>query len=70
MSIWLAKLAVDRWRQAEGCNEGQGADADPLVLITETAHGPRIDAANRAGLAAGAPARHHPANAPTMTPAT
>ena len=54
MAIWLASLALDRWRHAEGCEAGQGADADPLVLITETAHGPRVDAANQAGVAAGA----------------
>ena len=54
MAIWLARLAVDRWRQAEACKRGGGADAEPVVLIAETAHGPRIDAANDAGLAAGA----------------
>jgi protein ImuB len=54
MAIWLARLAIDRWRLSEDCEEGQGADAAPLVLITETAHGQRIDAANRAGTEAGA----------------
>lgn len=54
LSVWLAGLPIDRWRQSEGCSEGQGADVEPLVLISETAHGPRIDAANRAGLEAGA----------------
>jgi protein ImuB len=54
MAIWLARLAVDRWRQAEGCQRGEGADAGPVALIAETAHGPRITAANDAGLAAGA----------------
>ena len=54
MAIWLARLAVDRWRQAEGCARGQGADAEPVALVAETAHGPRITAANDAGLAAGA----------------
>lgn len=54
LSIWCARLAIDRWRHGQGCAEGEGADADPLVLITETAHGPRIDAANGAGQAAGA----------------
>jgi protein ImuB len=50
MAIWLARLAVDRWRH----NAGGSADAEPVVLIAETAHGPRIEAANHAGLAAGA----------------
>ena len=62
MAIWLARLAVDRWRQAEACPEpgrrgcalGQGADAGPVALVAETAHGPRIAAANDAALAAGA----------------
>lgn len=54
MAIWLPRLAIDRWRLAEGLNPGEGADAHPLALIAETAHGPRITAANDAGLAAGA----------------
>ena len=54
LSIWLARLAIDRWRLLEGCSEGEGADAQPIALVTDTAHGPRIDAANRAGLDAGA----------------
>ena len=54
LSIWLASFAIDRWRIAEGCDRGEGADAAPLVLITETAHGPRIAAANIAARQAGA----------------
>jgi len=54
MAIWLSRLAVDRWRLVEACKPGEGADAEPTVLISETAHGPRIEAANDAGLAAGA----------------
>ena len=62
MAIWLSRLAVDRWRQAEACPEpgrrggkrGEGADAEPVALIAETAHGPRITATNDAALAAGA----------------
>jgi len=50
LSVWLSRLAVDRWCH----NAGEGADADPLVLTSETAHGPRIEAANDAALAAGA----------------
>jgi protein ImuB len=53
MAIWLPRLAIDRWRHAENCAEGEGADAHPTALIGETAHGPRIAALNRAGLAAG-----------------
>jgi len=54
MAIWLARLAVDRWRHAEGCKCGEGADAEPVALIGETAHGLRIDAVNDTGLMAGA----------------
>jgi protein ImuB len=50
LSIWLSRLAIDRWRHSAG----EEADAEPTVLTAETAHGPRIEAANQAGLAAGA----------------
>jgi protein ImuB len=69
MAIWLPRLAVDRWRQAEGCARGEGADAEPLALITETAHGPRIDQAHDAGLAAGARPGMAVADARTLCPA-
>src|SRR5688572_11502915 len=57
MAIWLTQLAVDRWRRLEacpersrrGCAKGEGADAEPVALIAETAHGPRIEASNDAG---------------------
>src|SRR3546814_4473188 len=54
MAILLPRLAIDRWRHTEHCRKGEGADARPTVLIEETAHGPRIAAANDAGLAVGA----------------
>ncbi len=62
MAIWLVRLALDRWRQAEpcpepgrsGCDAGEGADAAPVVLIAETQHGPRLTAANAAAAATGA----------------
>jgi protein ImuB len=69
MAIWLSRLAIDRWRLAEGCAAGEGADAEPLVLIAETAHGPRIDAANNAGLAAGARPGMRLADARALCPA-
>jgi protein ImuB len=68
MSVWLPRLAIDRWRLAENCAPGEGADADPLALITETAHGPRIDAANAAGLVAGARPGMMLADARTLCP--
>jgi protein ImuB len=81
MAIWCARLAIDRWRLVEGCpkdgaedetavgaGEGEGADARPFALITETAHGPRIAAANRAALAGGARAGMMLADARTLCP--
>ena len=49
MAIWCTNLAIDRWRLAEGLERGEGLDAAPLALIEDTAHGPRIAAANAAG---------------------
>jgi protein ImuB len=54
LSIWLARLSVDRWRRAHAPEAQAAADSAPTALILETAHGPRITAANDAGLAAGA----------------
>lgn len=68
LAIWCARLALDRWRLAEACGEGEGADAAPLALVTETAHGPRIDAANAAAHAAGAQAGMRLADARALCP--
>lgn len=68
LSIWLAAFAIDRWRLTEGCARGQGADAQPLVLITETAHGPRIAATNNAARASGARIGTMLADARTLCP--
>ena len=66
LAIWCARLSVDRWRLSQGPEKGSngtqehtdgptgGQDHGPLVLITETAHGPRIHAANRHARDAGA----------------
>ncbi len=51
--MWLARLSVDRWRLSHASEERAAADAAPTALILETAHGPRITAANDAGLVAG-----------------
>lgn len=68
LAIWCARLSIDRWRLAEGLSEGEGADAAPLALITETAHGPRITTANTAGLTAGAQPGTMLADARTLCP--
>ncbi|MBW8785706.1 MAG: DNA polymerase Y family protein [Novosphingobium sp.] len=69
LAIWLARLAIDRWRLAEGLAPGEGADPAPLALIAETAHGPRIVAGNDAALAAGVRAATMLADARALCPA-
>lgn len=54
LAIWLARLSVDRWRLALAPEGRAAADSAPTALIADTAHGPRITAANDAGLVAGA----------------
>ncbi|MDE8651023.1 DUF6504 family protein [Novosphingobium album (ex Liu et al. 2023)] len=68
LAIWCARLAIDRWRLGEGLAPGEGADAAPLALIAETAHGPRIAAANAPGRAAGAAPGMMLADARTLCP--
>jgi protein ImuB len=68
LAIWLPRLAIDRWLLTKGLGVGEGADAAPLALIAETAHGPRITAANDAGLAAGARPGMMLADARTLCP--
>ena len=68
MAIWLPWLAIDRWRQAEHCRRGEGADSEPVALIAETAHGLRIEAVNDAALAAGAQPSRMLADARTVCP--
>lgn len=52
LSIWLPAMAMDRWRL--GAPERTELDSKPLVLIADTAHGPRIESTNRVGASAGA----------------
>ena len=72
LSIWLARLSVDRWRHALAPDtpgaSGAAAEAAPCALIADTAHGPRITAANDAGLAAGARAGMLLADARALCP--
>ncbi|WP_369025369.1 DNA polymerase Y family protein [Qipengyuania sp. RANM35] len=67
LSIWLPALAMDRWRQGGG-KERREFDRQPLVLIADTAHGPRIEAANRPGSEAGARPGMMLADARTLCP--
>lgn len=68
LAVWLMRFALDRWRLGAGLAEGEGADAAPTALIAETAHGPRIAAANAAGIEAGARAGMMLADARTLCP--
>ena len=69
LAIWLLHLALDRWRLEQNIAAGEGPDSGPLALIADTAHGPRIAAANAAGRAAGAQAGAMLADARTLCPA-
>lgn len=63
LSIWLGALAMDRWHLTQEAGED-----GPLVLICDTAHGPRIEAANDAGRAIGARPGMMLADARTLCP--
>ncbi len=69
MAIWCAQLALDRWRHSHNCKPGEGPDAQPFALITETAHGPRIAAPNAAAQLEGASCGMMVADARTLCPA-
>ena len=69
LSLWLPALAMDRWRLAHVDELGSEDDTQPRVLISDTAHGPRIEAANRAGAMAGARRGMMLADARTLCPA-
>lgn len=64
LSLWLPGLAMDRHRLAHGAEE----PAKPLVLIADTAHGPRIEAVGEAGARAGARVGMMLADARTLCP--
>lgn len=67
LSIWLPALAMDRWRLAQVKPVAQ--TAEPFVLIADTAHGPRIQATNRAAYNEGARKGMMLADARTLCPA-
>jgi protein ImuB len=72
LSIWLGALAMDRWQLTQEQapkHAGEQGKNEPLVLIADTAHGPRIEAANAAGRAAGARPGMMLADARTLCPA-
>lgn len=68
MAIWLARLSVDRWRLSNGLKRGEGADGSPTALISETAHGPRLEAVNDIARHAGLQGGMMLADARTLCP--
>lgn len=54
MAIWCAQLSVDRWRLSRADDGRVNEEEPPTVLITDTAHGPRIDAVTPEAYAVGA----------------
>ena len=73
LAIWCARLSVDRWRLSQEGDQGQDdrgeGEEPPTVLITETAHGPRIDAVNDSGQGVGARVGQMLADARALYPA-
>jgi protein ImuB len=68
MAVWLPSLALDRWRQVNRLAPGEGADSAPFALISDTAHGPRLDAVNAAARAGGTAAGMRLADARALCP--
>ncbi|WP_133365354.1 Y-family DNA polymerase [Qipengyuania sediminis] len=64
LSVWLRALAMDRHAMVHGPEE----PGRPLVLIADTAHGPRIEAVGGASAAAGARRGMMLADARTLCP--
>ena len=67
LSIWFPALAMDRWRLTQGKRDAAPA-TPPRVLIADTAHGPRIEATDRAAADAGARRGMMLADARTLCP--
>jgi len=54
MAAWCPTLPIDRWRLNRSGPEAENTPDAPLVLVGETAHGPRITAASAPARQAGA----------------
>lgn len=65
MAAWFPTLALDRWRRGQPPADPPD---QPLVLVGETAHGPRITAASAPAQAAGARAGMLLADARALAP--
>jgi protein ImuB len=68
VSIWLPHYAIDRWSRIAARRGDEELTLNPAVLVTETAHGPVIDATNPLAQSAGARAGMRLADARAMAP--
>ena len=69
VSLWLPSLAIDRWSRLTAAQGEAERTLKPTVLVTETAHGPVIDAANPAAQGEGVRAGSRLADARMLYPA-
>ena len=68
VSLWFPNLAIDRWSRSVAQRGDVSAALQPYVLVTETAHGPMIDAASPLASEAGAMAGMRLADARMLAP--
>ncbi len=68
VSIWFPNFAIDRWSRSTARQGNDAAALPPVVLVTETAHGPVIDAANALAQEGGARAGMRLADARMLAP--
>ena len=66
--MWFQNFAIDRWSRSAAWRGDAEATLQPVVLVTETAHGPVIDAASPLACEAGAQAGMRLADARTLAP--
>lgn len=68
VSLWFPNLAIDRWSRNAALRGEHDRVLQPVVLVTETAHGPVIDAASPLARAAGAAGGMRLADARMLAP--
>lgn len=68
VSLWFPNFAIDRWSRSAALRGNSEAAFQPVVLVTETAHGPVIDAVNPLASEAGARAGMRLADARMLAP--
>lgn len=68
VSIWFPGFAIDRWSRISARQGEEARTLAPALLVTETAHGPAIDAANPLAMAQGVRAGMRLADARMLVP--